>query len=159
MATVFHGRPYDKFIEMKVDFRRKVLRKMNQGSSFPQGSFSNGYSVRAVIQFRGERRVQYLKRKFFINGRPSQFHIKTQHLFEWSDEASSVLPALQSTSHFLRSPLLLSRRSDSSLEANCIYYYNLCSSVKSYIKSKTKIKSKTILRSAFGPKDLKPELS
>ena len=159
MATVFHGRSYDKFIETKGDLRRKMLRKMNQGSSFPQGSFSNGYSVRVVIQFRGERRVQYLKRKFFINGRPSQFHIKTQHLFKWLNEASSVLPALQSTSHFLSSPLLLSRRSDSNLEANCIYYYNLRSSVKSYIKSKTKTKSKTIGRSAFGPKHLKHELS
>ena len=41
---------------------RKELRRMNQGSNFLGGSFSNSDNVRAPIQFEREGQPQHLKR-------------------------------------------------------------------------------------------------
>ena len=39
MPTVFHARPYDRFMEIKSILRRKKLYRTNRGSNFLGGSF------------------------------------------------------------------------------------------------------------------------
>ena len=46
MITVFHACPYGRFIEIESNLRRKKLHRMNQGSNFLGGSFSNRDNVR-----------------------------------------------------------------------------------------------------------------
>ena len=41
MTTVFYTRPYDRFIEIQTNLRRKKLDRTNQGSNFLGGSFNN----------------------------------------------------------------------------------------------------------------------
>ena len=65
MTAVFHTWPYGRFIEIQSNLRRKKLHRMNQGSNFLGGSFSNRDNVRAPIQFRRESQPQHLKRCFF----------------------------------------------------------------------------------------------
>ena len=55
MTTVFHGRLYGRFIEIKNNFRRKKLHEVNHGSNFLGGSFSNKDNVRVPILFRKEK--------------------------------------------------------------------------------------------------------
>ena len=55
MTTVFHARPYGRFIEIKGDLKRKKRYRAYQGPNFLRGSFSNRNNVRTLIQFRGER--------------------------------------------------------------------------------------------------------
>ena len=57
--------------EKKSNVRRKKLLKINQGSIFFGGSFSNGDHVRAPIQIRTESQPQHLKRLFFLMRRPT----------------------------------------------------------------------------------------
>ena len=54
MTTVFHAWRYGRFIEIQ-------LYKMNQGSNFLEGSFSNRDHVRASIQFRRKSQPSILK--------------------------------------------------------------------------------------------------
>ena len=54
MTAVFHAWPYGRFIEIQNNFRRKKLHRMNQGSNFHGGSFSNRGNVTAPIPFRRE---------------------------------------------------------------------------------------------------------
>ena len=60
MKTVFHVKPFGRLIEVKSNLTRKKLHKMNQGSSFIVGSFTNRDNVRAPIQSRRERQCQHL---------------------------------------------------------------------------------------------------
>ena len=39
MTTVFHAWPYDRFIEIQSNLRKKKLRRTNQVCNFPGGSF------------------------------------------------------------------------------------------------------------------------
>ena len=55
MTIVFHAKPCGRFIEIKNNFDRMELHRMNQRSNFPGGSFISGDNVRAPIQFRGEK--------------------------------------------------------------------------------------------------------
>ena len=55
MATVFHARSYNRFIDIQNSLRRKKLYRTNQGFNFLGGNFSNGYNVKALIQYRTER--------------------------------------------------------------------------------------------------------
>ena len=92
MTTVFHTWLCGRFIEIQSNLRRKKLHRMNQGSNFLAGSFSNrdnqgsnflggSFSnrdnVRASIQFRRESQPQHLKRLFFLENRPIHFHINS----------------------------------------------------------------------------------
>ena len=43
-----------RFIEMQSNLSRKKLHRIDQGSNFPWGSFSNRDNIRAPIQFRRE---------------------------------------------------------------------------------------------------------
>ena len=52
MTTVFHTWLYDKFIEIQSNLRSKKIHRINQGSNFLGGSFSNRDNVRAPVQFR-----------------------------------------------------------------------------------------------------------
>ena len=61
MTTVFHAWLYSRFIEIQSNLRRKKLHRMNPGSNFLGGSFSNMDNVRVPIQFRTESQVQHLK--------------------------------------------------------------------------------------------------
>ena len=118
MITVFHARPYGRFIEILSNLWRKKLHRMNQGSNFLRGSFSNRDNVRAPIQFRRERPHQHLKRLFFLKNRLIYFYINSAIvLLDRSKETSRIFPALKSTSHFLPQSTV-SRRSDSSSPAN-----------------------------------------
>ena len=69
MATVFHPRPYGRFIEIQSNLRRKKLHRTNQGSDFLGGSFSNRDNIRAPIQFRKGRQQKadlYIGDTFFV---------------------------------------------------------------------------------------------
>ena len=54
-------RPYFRLIEIKSNFGRKKLHRVNLGSNFLGSRFSNGNNVRAQVQFRRERQSQHLK--------------------------------------------------------------------------------------------------
>ena len=58
MATVFHAWLYGIFIEIQSNLKGKKFHRMNQGSNFLGGSFSNRDNVRALIQFRRESQPQ-----------------------------------------------------------------------------------------------------
>ena len=49
MTTVFHARPYDRFIEIQSSLRNKKLHITNQGSNFLGGSFINRDNIKAPI--------------------------------------------------------------------------------------------------------------
>ena len=55
MATVFHARPYGRFIKIQGKLTRKKLQRTNQSSSFIGVSFSNRDNISAPIQFRREK--------------------------------------------------------------------------------------------------------
>ena len=63
-TTVFHTWPYGRFTEIQSNLRRKNLRRMNQGSDFPVGSFSNRDNVRAQIQSEEKVNPSILKDDF-----------------------------------------------------------------------------------------------
>ena len=92
MTTVFHARPYGRFIEIQNIVRRKKVHRTSQDSNFLGDSFSNRDNIRVPNQFRRERQPQLHKRLFFLKNRPINFHIKQKSL---------VFPVLQSASHFL----------------------------------------------------------
>ena len=77
MTTLFHARPYSRFIEIKSNLRTKKFHRTNLGSNFLGGSFNNRNCVRATIWFRRERQPQNLKRLFFLKNRPIHFHINS----------------------------------------------------------------------------------
>ena len=58
MKTVLHTCLYGRFIEIQNNLRRKKLYRMNQGSNFLGGSFSNRDNVRSPIQFNIESQAQ-----------------------------------------------------------------------------------------------------
>ena len=66
MTTVFHARPYGRFIEIQSNLRRKKLRRTNlrRTTNFFGSSFSKRNFVRAPIQFRRESQPQHLKDDF-----------------------------------------------------------------------------------------------
>ena len=64
MITVFHAWLYGRFIEIQSNCRRKELYRLNQGSNFLGGIFSNRDNVRAPIQFGRETQPQHLKSYF-----------------------------------------------------------------------------------------------
>ena len=118
MITVFHARPSGRFVEILNNLWRKKLHKMNQGSNFLRGSFSNRDNVKAPIQFRRERPPQHLKKLFFLKNRLIYFYVNSAIvLLNRSKKTSRIFPALKSTSHFLTQSTV-SRRSDSSSPAN-----------------------------------------
>ena len=86
IATVYYVRPYGRFIEINSHLRGKKLHRTNQGFSFLGGSFSNRDNVRASIPCRRERHSYHLKRLFFFNKRPIDFHINSANLLHWSSE-------------------------------------------------------------------------
>ena len=75
IITVFHARPYGRFIEILSNLWRNKPHRTNQGSNFLRGSFSNRENVRAPIQFRRERQPQHLQRLFFLKNRLIYVHI------------------------------------------------------------------------------------
>ena len=122
MITVFHVRPYGLFIERKSNLRRKKLQRTNQDSNFLGGSLNNRDNVRAPTQFRRERQPKILKYDFSSSADPSIFTSIATELLDWSYKTSWVFRALKSTSHFLKPVTSMSRRSDSSSEANSSCY-------------------------------------
>ena len=102
IITVFHARPYGRFIEILSNLWRKKPHRTNQGSNFLRGSFSNRENVRAPIQFRRERQPQHLQRLFFLKNRLIYVHINNAIvLLDQSLGTSWIFLALKSTSHFL----------------------------------------------------------
>ena len=79
MTTVFHARPYGRFIEIGSNFRKRKLYRMSQGQIFLGDSFRNGHDVSAQIQFRRENQSQNLviPACFFLKNRPIDFHINS----------------------------------------------------------------------------------
>ena len=71
LTTVFYACPYDRFIEIQSNLRRKKLQRMNQGSSFLVGSFSNKDNARTIIQFRRKINPSILKDDFSSRTDPS----------------------------------------------------------------------------------------
>ena len=102
VTTVFHAWVYVRFIEIQRNLRRKKLPRMNYGSNFYGGSFSNRDNERAPIQFRRESQPQHLERWFFFKNRPIHFISIAPVLLDRSNKTSWVFLALKSTSHFLR---------------------------------------------------------
>ena len=75
MTTVFHARPYGRFIDIQSNLRGMKPHGTNQGSNFLGGSFSNRNNIRGPIKFRRERQAHLFKRLFFLKNRPIHFHI------------------------------------------------------------------------------------
>ena len=73
MTTVFHARPYSRFIEIQSNHMRKKLHRANQSSNFLGGIFSNKDNARAPIQFRREGQPSILKDDFSSGTGPSVF--------------------------------------------------------------------------------------
>ena len=118
MTTVFHTWLYGRFIEIQSNLRRKKVYRMNHGSNFLWGSFSNRDNVRAPIKFRRKSQPQHLKRWFLLKNRPIHFtSLIPPVLLDQSNKTSWVFPALKSTSYFLPQSTV-SCRSDSKSEAN-----------------------------------------
>ena len=67
MITVFHARLYDRFIEIKSNFRRKST---DQGCDFVGGSFRSTDNVRSPTKFRREDRPNKI---FFFKKQTNQF--------------------------------------------------------------------------------------
>ena len=91
---------------------RKKLRRMNQGSNFLGGIFSNRDNIRAPIKFQEKVNPSILKNDFSSRTDPSIFTSVAPMLFDWLHktkftEIYKPLPAL-----------VQSLRSDSSSEAN-----------------------------------------
>ena len=63
ITTVFHAWPYDRFIEIQNNLRRKKLHRTNQGSNFLGGTFSIRDNLRAHIH-RRESQPSILKDDF-----------------------------------------------------------------------------------------------
>ena len=95
MATIFHTWPYGRFTDIKSNLKWKKLHRVNQGSYFLGGCFSNRDHLRAIIKFRRE----------------------SQPSINRSNETSCVFPALKPKSHFPPQSTV-PHRSDSSSEAN-----------------------------------------
>ena len=78
MKTIFQAKPYDRFIEIKSNFRRKKLHKTNQGSSFLIGSsFINRESVRAPTNIGQQDNASIFKDEFSS----VPFHIDSSKVF------------------------------------------------------------------------------
>ena len=88
MTGVLHTWPYDRFIEIQSNLRRKKLHRMNQGSNFLGGSFSNRDNVRAPMQFRRESQPQHLKDAFSLRADPSIFTSTAPVFLDQSNETS-----------------------------------------------------------------------
>ena len=102
MTTVFHVWLYDRFIEIQSKLRRKKLHRMNQGSNFREGTFSNRDNVRAPTYFGRESQPQYLKRWYFSSRtNPSIFTSIAPVILDQPNESSWDFPVLKSTSHWL----------------------------------------------------------
>ena len=91
---------------------RKKLRRMNQGSNFLGGIFSNRDNIRAPIKFQEKVNPSILKNDFSSRTDPSIFTSIAPMLFDWLyktkfTEIYKPLPAL-----------VQNLRSDSSSEAN-----------------------------------------
>ena len=69
--------------EIQSNLRRKKLYRMNQGSNFLGGSFSNRDNVKASIQFRTERQPQH---DLSSRTDPSIFTLVAPMLLEQSNE-------------------------------------------------------------------------
>ena len=82
MTTVFHGRPYGRFIDIQSNLRRLKFDKTNQGSNFLGDSFSNRDYVIGSIQLRRKSQPQHLKRSFLLKTRPIHFHINSNSVFK-----------------------------------------------------------------------------
>ena len=115
-TALFHAWLYGSFIKIQSNLRRKKLHRMNQGSNFLGGSFSNRDNVRTPIQFRREGQPQLLKDDFSSRTDPSIFTSIAPVLLDWLKEPSWVFPELKLTSYFHK--YTLSHRSDLSSEAN-----------------------------------------
>ena len=107
---------YNLLMEIQSNLRRKKLHRLNYGSNFLGGGFSNRENLRAPVQFRRVSQPQHLKRRFFLRIDASIFISYSTSVIR-PVKSSWVFPALKSTSHFLPQ-LTVSRRSDSSSEAN-----------------------------------------
>ena len=53
-------------MEIQSNLRRKKLHRLNYGSNFLGGGFSNRENLRAPVQFRRVSQPQHLKRRFFL---------------------------------------------------------------------------------------------
>ena len=86
-TKVFHARLYGRFIEIKSNFKRTKLHKVNEDSNLSRGSLSNRDNIRVPIQFKGKRHYQNLKKWLFFKNRPIQFQINTTRVItpvKWS---------------------------------------------------------------------------
>ena len=117
MTTVSHASLYDRFIEIQSNHRRKKLQRINQGSHFLGGCFSDRDPVRSPIQFGRQSQTQHLKRWFFLKNTPIHSYINSTSVLRLSNETSWVFPVLKSISHFLPQSTV-PYRSDASSEAN-----------------------------------------
>ena len=77
IKALFHARSCSRLIEIKNKFASNKLHRTNQGSDFLGDSFSNRDNVRAPVQFRTEKKSQYLKMRCFFKNRRINFHVNS----------------------------------------------------------------------------------
>ena len=116
MKSVFHAWPYGRFIEMKINLRRKKFYRTNQGN-FLGGNFSNRQCKKSQSNLEEKVKPIILKDVFSSRTDPSIFTLIAPAFLDWPNETSWIFWALKSTSHFLPQ-FSVPCRSDSSSEAN-----------------------------------------
>ena len=116
MTTVFHAKPYGRFIKIKSNFRRKKLHITDQGSNFLGDSLRIKDIVRAPIQFKRDSLITF-KDNFSSRTDPFTLTSIAPELLDRSSKTSKVFLALKTTSHFLLQ-FIVPCRSDSDSEAN-----------------------------------------
>ena len=123
MTTVFHARPYGRFIKTQSNFRRKKDHRTNQSSNFLRGSIGIRDNVRAQESNLEEKHnSSILKIDFSSRTDPSILTSIAPLLLHHLNKTGWVFPGLKSTNHFLPQSTV-SCRSDSSSEPNssCCY--------------------------------------
>ena len=94
MTTVIHTWPQGRFIEIKSNLGRRKSQRINKGSNFLGGNFSNRDNVRANLE---EKANACIVKDFSSRTELSIFRLIVPVLLDWSKEKTShVFPAEKS---------------------------------------------------------------
>ena len=86
MTTIFHARPYGRFMEVQSKLRRKKLHRTNQDSDFLGDSFSKGDNVTGPSNLEEKDNLSILKDDFSSRTNPSIFPSRAPELLHWLNE-------------------------------------------------------------------------
>ena len=88
ITTVFHTRPYGRFIEIQSNFTRKKLHRTNQGSNFLGCIFNNRDNAQPQSKLEEKVNLSILKDEFSSRTDPSIFTSIAPVLLDRSNKTS-----------------------------------------------------------------------